>query len=132
MLFFWIYSLLVISTLSTVHSQGNTIPGIVCVGPKQGDRCREECTKAHPGTMGVCQNGVCICSSDPLDIKCGGDGSLIGIRCPDVSACRRRCCREGKTGGRCKWHQADKYLSGLHVEIREHDAYSSLLLKRDT
>ncbi len=44
----------------------------------------------------------CMCSNDLRDAKCGPDGSFVGIRCPfDKSACQRKCCRQGKSGGRC-------------------------------
>lgn len=44
----------------------------------------------------------CRCTNDLRDAKCGPDGSLLGIRCPfDRSACARKCCRDGKSGGRC-------------------------------
>ena len=43
----------------------------------------------------------CLCTNNPIDAKCGPDGSFLGIRCPDVSACQRKCCRQGKSGGRC-------------------------------
>ncbi|UJR07403.1 hypothetical protein I4U23_011689 [Adineta vaga] len=44
----------------------------------------------------------CACTNDITDAKCGPDGSFIGIRCPfDQSACARKCCREGHSGGKC-------------------------------
>jgi hypothetical protein len=44
----------------------------------------------------------CRCSNDRIDVKCGRDGSFAGIRCPfDRSACQRKCCRQGRSGGRC-------------------------------
>lgn len=43
----------------------------------------------------------CFCSDDPIDVRCGRDGSFMGIRCPDNSACWRKCCRQGKSGGKC-------------------------------
>lgn len=44
----------------------------------------------------------CACTNDQRDATCGPDGSFAGIRCPfDRSACARKCCREGKSGGRC-------------------------------
>lgn len=44
----------------------------------------------------------CTCTNDERDATCGPDGSFIGIRCPvDWSACRRKCCREGRSGGHC-------------------------------
>lgn len=43
----------------------------------------------------------CYCSDDPIDVKCGRDGSFLNIRCPDNSACWRKCCRQGKSGGKC-------------------------------
>lgn len=46
----------------------------------------------------------CSCSDDPADVKCGPDGSFLGIRCPfDNSACWRKCCRQGKSDGKCRW-----------------------------
>lgn len=44
----------------------------------------------------------CVCTDNMIDAKCGPDASLLGIRCPfDWSACRRKCCRAGRSGGRC-------------------------------
>jgi len=43
----------------------------------------------------------CRCVNDDFDVKCGLDGSFLGIRCPDNSACWRKCCRQGKSGGKC-------------------------------
>ncbi|XP_054165781.1 uncharacterized protein LOC128963301 [Oppia nitens] len=43
----------------------------------------------------------CLCTNSWTDSSCGLDGSFLGIRCPDKSACRRKCCRNGKTGGHC-------------------------------
>lgn len=44
----------------------------------------------------------CTCTNDVRDATCGPDGSLAGIRCPfDWSACRRKCCRQGRSGGHC-------------------------------
>ncbi|CAF1245903.1 unnamed protein product [Rotaria magnacalcarata] len=44
----------------------------------------------------------CVCTNDQRDATCGPDGSFAGIRCPfDTSACARKCCREGRSGGRC-------------------------------
>lgn len=43
----------------------------------------------------------CYCSDDPIDVRCGRDGSFMNIRCPDNSACWRKCCREGKSDGSC-------------------------------
>ncbi|CAF3350985.1 unnamed protein product [Rotaria socialis] len=44
----------------------------------------------------------CICTNDLTDVRCGIDGSFLGIRCPaDWSACRRKCCRQGRSGGHC-------------------------------
>jgi len=45
----------------------------------------------------------CSCSNEWEDVKCGPDGSVGGIRCPDRSACWRKCCRDGREGGRCSW-----------------------------
>ena len=44
---------------------------------------------------------ACKCTNRFIDVKCGPDGSFAGIRCPDVSACQRKCCRQGRSGGRC-------------------------------
>ncbi len=44
----------------------------------------------------------CKCTNDLKDAYCGPDGSYAGIRCPfDLSACKRKCCREGTSGGYC-------------------------------
>ncbi|CAF1232136.1 unnamed protein product [Adineta ricciae] len=44
----------------------------------------------------------CVCTNDHRDATCGPDGSFAGIRCPfDKSACARKCCRQGRSGGRC-------------------------------
>jgi hypothetical protein len=44
----------------------------------------------------------CVCTNNIIDAKCGIDGSVLGIRCPfDWSACRRKCCREGRSNGHC-------------------------------
>ncbi len=44
----------------------------------------------------------CLCTNDMKDAKCGPDGSFAGIRCPfDLSACQRKCCRQGRSGGHC-------------------------------
>lgn len=47
----------------------------------------------------VAANG--FCSDDPTDARCGKDGSLMGIRCPDNSACLRKCCHEEKRDEKC-------------------------------
>ncbi|CAF4150052.1 unnamed protein product, partial [Rotaria magnacalcarata] len=44
----------------------------------------------------------CQCTNDLTDIRCGLDGSFMGIRCPDNSACARKCCRQGWSGGHCR------------------------------
>lgn len=96
---------------------------------KESEACDTVC--CHSGFLtGFCQGGVslgikltspggnsgqpgykpvvngyssCGCTNDLKDAKCGPDGSFLGIRCPfDRSACARKCCREGKTGGRCR------------------------------
>jgi len=55
------------------------------------------------GAMDVKLAANCYCSDDPIDVRCGRDGSFIGIRCPfDTSACWRKCCREGKNSGKCE------------------------------
>jgi len=47
--------------------------------------------------------GNCRCVNGDIDVKCGPDGSTGGIRCPfDKSACWRKCCRQGKSGGSCR------------------------------
>jgi len=44
----------------------------------------------------------CTCTNDARDVTCGPDATLAGIRCPfDWSACRRKCCRQGRSGGHC-------------------------------
>ena len=45
----------------------------------------------------------CQCTNDWRDANCGPDGRFLGISCPfDRSACKRSCCRDGKSGGSCK------------------------------
>jgi len=45
---------------------------------------------------------ACRCTNDLRDATCGPDGRFLGISCPfDSSACNRKCCREGKRGGKC-------------------------------
>ncbi|XP_054157430.1 uncharacterized protein LOC128955780 [Oppia nitens] len=38
-------------------------------------------------------SAICECTDSWADASCGTDGSFMGIRCPDRSACKRHCCR---------------------------------------
>lgn len=53
------------------------------------------------GAVSVANSANCFCSDDPIDVRCGRDGAFMDIRCPDESACWRKCCRDGKTDGKC-------------------------------
>ncbi len=52
--------------------------------------------------VGVDYKTYCKCTNETNDAKCGIDHPFLGIRCPDNSACRRKCCRKGYLGGSCK------------------------------
>lgn len=54
---------------------------------------------AIPGLVKL--SASCRCLDEDLDVKCGLDGSFMGIRCPDQSACWRKCCRQGRNDGKC-------------------------------
>jgi len=43
----------------------------------------------------------CKCTNEYKDAFCGRDGSFLGIRCPDKSACARKCCRSGMNNYKC-------------------------------
>jgi len=58
--------------------------------------------EAIKGSLSTDVVAQCFCSNDPIVVKCGRDGSVFNIRCPDRSACWRKCCREGKKIGVCE------------------------------
>jgi hypothetical protein len=52
-------------------------------------------------SVGVDYRTYCKCTNETNDAKCGIDHPFLGIRCPDNSACLRKCCN-GYFGGSCE------------------------------
>jgi hypothetical protein len=69
------------------------------IGVKVNNHGADGALKVQPTLEGFLD---CDCTDDLTEAKCGPDGSLMGIRCPfDWSACARKCCRQGRSGGHC-------------------------------